>query len=374
MTCGARAVVVLLALVVTLAGTPLMVVAQPATDDAYIAGYATAIIERELRAGPRPLRVEGGVVTVDGTGLDEADRVRLLEALRAVRGVLRVEVVTALPEPREVRETRVVPGVGRMKVLEDLQTGVLPGGQLFKPLIADPRWPHFAAAHQYYLNERDLTNVAAVSFGETFSLYRDRVGEAWWEVGIQAGVFAVFDVDAKSKDLINADYLVGVFLGYRHDRFSALGRVFHQSSHLGDEFLLGNRIKNRVNLSYESFDLRLSYELLGDVLRPYVGGGYLFDQDPEDLKPGSVQWGLEFRSPWPGPTAAFRPIAAADIQNREENDWHSDLSLRAGVQFEGVLATRNLQILLEYFRGHSPNGQFYKQKVDYLGVGAHFHF
>jgi len=39
-----------------------------------------------------------------------------------------------------------------------------------------------------------------------------------------------------------------------------------------------------------------------------------------------------------------------------------------------VLLTRNLQILLEYFRGHSPNGQFFREKVDYFGIGAHFHF
>jgi hypothetical protein len=30
--------------------------------------------------------------------------------------------------------------------------------------------------------------------------------------------------------------------------------------------------------------------------------------------------------------------------------------------------------LLEYFRGHSPNGQFYTDKLDYIGLGAHFHF
>jgi Protein of unknown function (DUF1207) len=46
-----------------------------------------------------------------------------------------------------------------------------------------------------------------------------------------------------------------------------------------------------------------------------------------------------------------------DVQNREENDWHSDLSVRVGVQIEGALAPRNLQLMIEY-----------------LGLGAHFHF
>ena len=162
--------------------------------------------------------------------------------------------------------------------------------------------------------------------------------------------------------------------GYRYGDFSALGRLFHQSSHVGDEFLIRNRVRNRVNLSYESVDLRLSHEFFDDAFRLYGGGGYLFDQEPASLKPWSVQWGAEFRSPWPGPESMWRPIAGVDVQSREENDWHVDVSVRAGVQFEGVLASRNLQLLLEYFRGHSPNGQFYRQKLDYIGLGVHFHF
>ena len=148
--------------------------------------------------------------------------------------------------------------------------------------------------------------------------------------------------------------------------------MFHQSSHLGDEFLLRTRT-NRINLSYESIDLKLSYEV-GDVLRLYGGGGYLFNQDPSNLDPLSVQYGVELTSPWPPPEARWRPIAAVDVQQREENNWTADLSVRAGLQIEGVLATRKLQILLEYFRGHSPNGQFYKDKVEYFGLGTHFHF
>ena len=367
------ATVVFLALVLVV---PPPTHAQPGVDDAYIAGYATAVLERELKTSARSLRVERGVVTLDGADLGDAERARISEALARIRGVVRVEV--RAPATRAATAGEAGPlamAVGRAKAVAGPQTGLLPGGgQLFNPLIADPRWPHFAAAYQRYLKEGDLRDVAAVSFGETFSLYRGKLGDGWWEIGLQAGVFAVFDLDAASKDLINADYLVAAFLGYRYERFSALARLFHQSSHVGDEFLLRDRVKNRFNLSYESIDVRLSYEFFGNVLRLYGGGGYLFGQEPEDLKPGSLQWGVELRSPWPVPASAFRPIAAVDVQNREENHWHTDVSARAGIELAGVLASRNLQILLEYFRGHSPNGQFYKQKVDYLGLGAHFHF
>jgi hypothetical protein len=148
--------------------------------------------------------------------------------------------------------------------------------------------------------------------------------------------------------------------------------VFHQSSHLGDEFLLRTST-TRVNLSYEAIDLKLSWEI-GDVLRLYGGGGYLFYRTPSTLDPLSAQYGVELTSPWPSREARWRPIAAVDVQHREENDWNADVSARAGIEIDGVLLTRKLQILLEYFSGHSPNGQFYRDEVRYFGIGTHFHF
>jgi hypothetical protein len=366
-----------LAVALACAGAPATAPAAPGTDG-FIEGYAAAVLERDFQLTAPSLRVRNGIVSMSAADLAGRDRERVVAALSRIRGAVRVDIVdpgpggtVAAPPPRAAAAAEPAPPP---RVLRELETGFLPGGELlFKPLIADPRWPHFSASYQRYLDDQQLKSVAAVTFGETFALYRDRLGAGWWEVGIQAGVFALFDLDAPSMDLINADYFVALPVSYRHGDFSAIARLFHQSSHLGDEFVLKSRVPDRVNLSYEGLDLRLSYELW-DTWRLYGGGGYLFHRDPSSLQPWSVQYGVEFRSPWPGPEARWRPIAAADIQNREENDWHTDFSLRAGIQLDGILVTRNLQLLLEYFRGHSPNGQFYRQKIDYLGLGIHFHF
>jgi hypothetical protein len=212
-----------------------------------------------------------------------------------------------------------------------------------------------------------------VSFGETIPIFRGAApGDTQWEAGIQAGVFAVFQMDQPSKDLFNADYFAALYGAWRGGPMSAMARLFHQSSHLGDEFLLRSRTE-RVNLTYESVDLKLSYDLPWGF-RAYTGGGYLFDQEP-DLKPWSVQGGMEFRSPWTVASGQIRPVAAVDLQSREQNNWNVDVSLRGGIQLENVrIFDRNLQLLLEYFQGNSPDGQFFKRRVEYLGLGAHFHF
>lgn len=286
-----------------------------------------------------------------------------------------VVLLLALAAPSAGQQTEIrAPQQLDAKAPKELTVGFLPGDHLFKSLIADPRWPHFALTYQSYLNDPDLGSVAAVSFGESIIFYRDRIGKGMWELGIQAGVFAFFDLEAPSMDLVNADYVIAAVASYRHGRVSALGRLFHQSSHLGDEYILSNLVKDRLNLSYQAVDLRLSYEFIGDVVRLCVGGGNIFDREPASLKPWSLQTGLELRRPWPSPEARLRPVAAADIQYREENNWKPDVSLRAGIEFQRWLGSRNLQFLVEYFQGHSPNGQFYTENIDYLGLGLHFNF
>jgi hypothetical protein len=306
---------------------------------------------------------------------------------RLALGSLLALVVTALPFPACLAQAQ-TPAPAEPPALElteplpeaeaptrrrfrDLKTGLMPGGDLFGPLIADPRWPHFSMSYQYYINDPDFEHIAAVSFGETFTIYRLQAGTGLLEFGVQAGVFAIFDLASSSFDLINADYMVAATSAYRIGHLSVLARVFHQSSHLGDEFLLRTTRPDRVNLSYENVDLKLSYDF--DAIRLYGGGGYLFNSEP-DLQPWSLQAGLEFKSLWPSLKSRWRPIAALDLQSREENDWDIDVSARAGVQIEGVLASRSMQFLVEYFHGHSPNGQFFVRKVDYVGIGVHFHF
>jgi hypothetical protein len=251
----------------------------------------------------------------------------------------------------------------------------LPQGTLFAPLLAAPRWPHFSGSYQLYTKGiNQLKNVGAANFGETFTLLRfDDFFQSRMEIGIQAGVFSVFDLDAPSNDLINADYYIAIPLVIAKGRFAGMTRIAHQSSHLGDEFILRGRVEERINLEYEQVDILLSYELPGGF-RVYGGGGFLFDQTPADLDPWSTQAGVEFRNPNPWFGDNFRLVAALDIQNIQKNGWDTDLSLRAGAQLVNAdIAGRTITILLEYYHGNSPNGQFFNDKIEYISIGTHLY-
>lgn len=350
-------------------------------EDAFIAGYATSAIKNEFGLRDATIMVKDGVVTITTGSFSAAEQYKVRAALDRIKGVKQVVFVEGpLPHP-SAADTPDPVDAERLRMDErgvaveiyDQESKWLPHGLLFEPLHADPRWPRFSATYRNLRSGLSVTSGFSGNFGETFALYRNRAaGDGEWEFGIQAGVFSLLDLGKQSIDLVNADYRIGVFSSYRAGHFSAYVRMLHQSSHLGDEFLLNNPV-SRVNLSYEEVDVKLSYEL-ASWLRVYGGGGALVRREPR-IGVASAQWGAELT--WP--TAFFdgkiRPVAYSDFQVHERSSWALARSIMAGVQFENArLGDRRLQLLLEHFFGPSPDGQFYGRQVQWVGIGVHFFY
>ncbi|MGH7860072.1 MAG: DUF1207 domain-containing protein, partial [Candidatus Binatia bacterium] len=161
---------------------------------------------------------------------------------------------------------------------------LLPADDLFRPPLADVKEPRFSAAYQSVRfrsrglpGERSVERINAgiVRLGLNFGLVGLRRPDSCEgaQLGIFGAVLSQFNLDTPSSDLINSDFLVGFPLSLRRGPFSARARLYHQSSHLGDEFLLNNPEVDRVNLSFEAFDALLSAEY--GWLRLYAGGGVL---------------------------------------------------------------------------------------------------
>jgi hypothetical protein len=337
--------------------------------DEFLTGYVASVLERDLHweRNSYSLKIVNGVATITLFKDDPVRREAVGKQLRSIDGVQKITVVV---KPADVAK----PGaLSRFLGITGEGEG-FPTGDLFRPLIADPKQPQFFVSFFSFHTPGERYTMASVGFGETFGFYRffgSQEGDGL-QVSVEAALFAQFNMSTASKDLLNADYTIGIPVTYRRGDNSLRFRIYHQSSHLGDELLLGANPPNRVNLSFEALELIYSREWRG--WRVYGGGEYLFDKTPSDLKPLIAHAGVEFRGSdplvWGG-----RPVGGVDMKSLEEHDWSLDTSVKVGLEFgHPNPGQRRLRLLAEWYKGADPHGQFYVHKVDYLGLGMYLGF
>lgn len=327
-------------------------------QDQFLEGYIVAILERQLgwERTSFEVSVDDRVATIVLYHEDVVRREQAEQALSKVAGLEQVRVIVTLsPRPGDVPI-------------------VFPVGDLFRPLIADPKQPQFFISFIQMKTPVDRITAASVGYGESFGLLRwpgAQPGDGW-QLSFIGGLFAQFDLSSPSSDLINADYTVGFRLAHRRGPFSTRWRLYHQSSHLGDEFLLSQPNIERINLSVEAVDFAVSHEW--ERWRVYGGLGYLINRDPSDLDPGFAEAGIEYRGKrfrWD----LGRLVGGLDLRSFEEQHWNIAASFKIGLELgQADSGRRHLRVLAEFYDGSSPFGQFFRTDIRYAGVGVYFGF
>lgn len=254
----------------------------------------------------------------------------------------------------------------------------MPAGDVFEPLLADPKQPQSHATALWARTKSGSDLIGAVAYGDCVGLVRwpgPAKGEGW-QLGICGAVFAQFDLSAESAPLLNADYTIGGALSYRRLAWSGRMRVYHQSSHLGDEIVIAQQVE-RMPLEYEAFELIVAAERR--AFRLYAGGEILFRRFPSSLPAAIWHVGLEYRHPrrfGVGARVQGQLVAGADAKRSWSNARIADVSVRGGVELGPRVVDhtrrRRLAVLAQFHEGGSPYGQFFVERVSYLGIGVHF--
>jgi hypothetical protein len=253
---------------------------------------------------------------------------------------------------------------------------------VFCPLLADPKGQRSFVSYLHETSDQGDINLGSVGISDAFALLRiggPKPGDGF-QISLAGSVFAQFDLDSSSYDLVNADYIIGLPMTFRRQAFSMRFRLYHQSSHLGDEFLLreNNPKFVRENISFEAAEMILSLD--GGPFRIYGGGEYLLRRDPKDLERYVAHGGVELRPARRlvrfGTVAGVRFVAGGDVKASEEQDWKPAVSIRTGFEFDRPRDTdppgRRWGLLFEAYTGPSPYGQFFRNQVRYFGAGIHF--
>lgn len=254
--------------------------------------------------------------------------------------------------------------------------------ELFKPLKADPR--QITSSVGWRFNDKIFNkNVVAVSYADSVPVYRwfDIVFcGAQMQLDIEGACWAIFEPTLESSPLVNADYYCGAALTGAYNEWSFRFRIYHISSHLGDEFLLnmqnekGDRFK-RLNPSAEYIEFHLAYDWR-HTIRMYGGIGYIPLDDrtfPTGKKPyfelGFEQyfhfWNFYNRCN----RVCGRPFQALHTRYDGMNNYNIDLTYVAGYEFNKCIGlARALRFFGEYHSGFSVEGQFAKRRTHYYSI------
>ena len=264
---------------------------------------------------------------------------------------------------------------------EPARTTFLPDDELFSPPLADSREPRMMLGLR---RERWIgLPLAVTATDETFTagfvgagghfgfLGRRRPGGCnGFQLGIFGGADAQFNLDAARRDLIATDFQVGAQLSARKGGLSVRLRVYHLSSHVGDEFLLHNPRIIPKEFGYESFDALVSLD--GAAWRAYAGGGFI-DFAFGDPDTAVAQAGFEMRKR--RDDGGFRPVAAVDVTAMDEREWGLTTTTQAGFEWTSPAAVRRLRALVVFVNGYAPHGQYIlQQRARGIGISGQFDF
>lgn len=324
---------------------------MPPEDPTFVRGYVSAVLEQAV-------------------GLEaQTYTVHLRDNL------LRIEVDGATPTRLEHIREAMTPVAERLDLtLEVVARGEFaavhyPHGDLFLPLLAYPKEPQFFMSWLEMLDAPERFSMGSVGLGETFGMFRwpDAEGRGGWQLDFFGAVFSQFNLDGDSLPLLNTDYQVGFPVSFRRDDLSGRFRLYHQSSHLGDELLLSGEAPERIDLSVEVIDGMLAYDL--GPWRVYGGIGYMIHRSPGELDPWLADAGVDYRGRKPV-RPEIRWVGGVHINSLEEGNWEASISAKLGVAIgRGGPQSRGTRIMLEYFDGPASFGQFYPYDLRYVGLG-----
>jgi hypothetical protein len=303
----------------------------------------------------------------------------------------------------------------------------------YEPLAAEPRAAQVSAlalahASEYpFVLDPGSRRIWDISLGKEIPVFgadrrrcRSAVNDfnkGCWGFGVWAPVsfHMVEDFKDDSKPILNTDYRFGVQLKARYAatdtaRLAARLQIGHESTHVGDEFVVHAVARygaqfERVNVSYEYWDLGLSYEQSAESLHSFLTfragaisllnqerGFYsttLLTSDVPTLTPSVANrepyLGVEWSQDDGGKLRVgetFFLYASVDARYKTVYGYHRASPTAPDMRKWSINTVLGLnhsrrfnqkgvpELFIRYYRGVNPNGQFRSQHpYTQFGIG-----
>ncbi len=252
-------------------------------------------------------------------------------------------------------------------------------GETGKPpvLSADPEQTSFSTrflkSQTGIFSNRYYMDMSCGSYAPIFRIFdgADKASPDILSVNVKGLMKSRFGFFTKSFNLYAVDFFGGVSFAYRapwknNNLFELY--FFHQSSHLGDDFLLDNT-SNPTNYSLEVMRLLHFLNLMDNMIVAY-GLQYDLRKDPS-MHEGRLTIQLNWRYNFELLKQNF--FVAVDFKSWESNHWSASNCWQAGWDFAPSRhpETRSIvqSLVFEYYNGFSSFGQFSQEHEKYFSLG-----
>ncbi len=297
-----------------------------------------------------------------------------------------VEAPVEIAKPERAERQR-QPKKARVRMVDSVQTitgepsisrsrrEFLPKGHLFEPILLDPleAQTYGSVLPGYWTEGKKYAgSIVPFAFGFAKPFYRrttDAGRAEEWVLDLAS--FTQFEayrddkVNKARRRIINNDYKISIIYNLRRGANTYRFRVYHLSSHLGDDYIFRNQITaptpNSVN--YELLDI--TYSRTANNWRLYGGAGLVL-RKTDERKPLSAQLGLFYKKP---SLKAARFVGGVDVKFWQQTDFRP--GIHGGVGIELGRTQNNLTFLLEGYSGFRPYSQFENQQTSWIGVGLY---
>jgi hypothetical protein len=208
-----------------------------------------------------------------------------------------------------------------------------------------------------------------VVLGENFPLVALKEGKNPIVLGFGSQVYGRFSLTDPKSSLISTDWVVGVNTTAALNAWAFTLEVYHESSHLGDEY--GDRFPaDRLDWTREVLASWASY--VAGRWRLTAGASYVLD-DELKLPATAGSFGVDYH----GRSRRFlgghvRPVAGVFSEAGAATRWRVSTSAKLGLAFATSGESHDISLGLIGHDGLSTQRQFYRQESRYLGLEIRF--
>jgi hypothetical protein len=210
---------------------------------------------------------------------------------------------------------------------------------------------------------------AEAIIGENLPLLAIKRGPRPIVLGLGTQVYGRFSLSDSKTSLISVDWVAGLNTTALLGRMAVTMQVYHESSHLGDEY--GDRFQaQRLDWSREVIAGWLTYAAGQWKL---TGGASYVLYDGLGLPRSSAAIGMDWGA---GRhrflTRPFEPILGLYTEGSAATGWRLSTSAKLGVAVRGKGGARSLGLALIAHDGLSTQRQFFRRESQYLGLEVRF--